>query len=99
MGAALLGGEDQGDGRGKVEAVEQFDRFIATFQPERTDDLKPGAEHYIGQRCEWEAAYVIEEGPYEGQMACMPVFDMPFAWTPECDLADIEHRQYAQSVR
>lgn len=80
--------------------MEQFDRFIATFQPQRTDDLKPGADRIIGTRCEWEAAYVIEEGPYEGQMACMPILgSAPFAWAPACDLADIEHRQYAQSAR
>lgn len=83
-----------------AEALAQFDRFIATFQPQRSDDLKPGARRMIGTRCEWEAAYVIEEGPYDGQMACMPVLSRaPLAWTPECDLADIEHRQYVQSAR
>ena len=80
-------------------ALAQFDRFIATFEPGRSDDLKLKAIPMIGQRCEWEAAYVIEEGPYEGQMACMPVLDALFAWAPACDLADIEHRQYAQAMR
>lgn len=80
--------------------MEQFDRFIATFKPQRSDDLKSRAYALVGTRCEWEAAYVIEEGPYEGQMACTPVLSRaPFAWAPACDLADIEHRQYAQSAR
>jgi hypothetical protein len=75
--------------------LQQFDRFIATFQPQQTDDLKPGVAEMIGVRCEWEVAWFIEEedgGPYVGQWACAayrPEVSTPFAWAPSCDLTDI----------
>ena len=73
--------------------LEQFDRFRATFEPVRTDDLTPRSVDWIGWTGVWQAAWVIEEGPYEGQFACT-VYDRgpdspqadAFAWVPECDL-------------
>jgi hypothetical protein len=87
--------------------VEQFDRFIATFQPKRTDDLKPGAEAIIGKRLEWEASYVIDQedgAEYAGQFACALLSEDPdvpglFVWTPACDLVDIEPRPRAHATR
>lgn len=76
--------------------MQQFDRFTAVFQPQRTDDLKPGAEAIIGKRLEWEAADVIDEDnpTYAGHLACMVLSDPPgpglFVWTPSCDLTDIQ---------
>ena len=83
--------------------MNQFDRFTAVFQPQRTDDLKPGATALIGERLEWEAAWIIGgeddrkhgvSADYEGLFACALRTEFKehqgFVWTPECDLADIE---------
>lgn len=79
---------------GTVDGMEQFDRFEATFQPQRTDDLRPGVADLIGRRYEWEVAWFIEEedgGHYVGQWACAAYNEMglPFAWVPSGDLADL----------
>lgn len=86
--------------------MEQFDRFEATFLPQRTDDMKEAATTLIGKRLEWEAGYVIEatDGErYAGQFACIlltPMAENPgFVWAPECDLADIESLNDAGSRR
>jgi hypothetical protein len=68
--------------------LRQFDRVVATLRPVRTDDLRPGIAAYVGITLEWEALWVIEEGPYKGQWAIQPS-DMarwPFRWFPQCDL-------------
>lgn len=82
--------------------LEQFDWFPAEYQPQRRDDLKPAAEEWIGWRGLWEAAFVIDEGPYEGQFACTVklkrdgTYGAPypparaFAWVPQCDLKPIQ---------
>jgi hypothetical protein len=67
-------------------ALTQYDIVIATFQPGRTDDLRAGAREVIGYRGQWEAAWVIEDGPYEGQWAMVPEEHLKFAWCPESDL-------------
>ena len=80
-----------------VQEIEQFDRFWATFQPRRTDDLKSGARAFIGRRLEWEAAYILDDegdpDAYRGQFACTLAVAPPehpgFVWVPECDLADV----------
>jgi hypothetical protein len=44
-----------------------------------------------GLRCVWRAAWMIEEGPYAGEMALVPVDvkEGP-AWAPESELVDRE---------
>ncbi len=72
-----------------VVPLRQHDVIEATFRPKRTDDLKPGAKAWIGRRGEWECYWIIEGGPYDGQMAIAPKAGAecpPFAWVPECDL-------------
>lgn len=63
----------------------------AVFRPVRTDDLKPGAEAFIGQQLRWCASWLITEEDneaYAGEFAMMPVCvePMPFAWAPQRDL-------------
>jgi hypothetical protein len=75
--------------------MRQFDTTRATFRPTRTDDLRPGVELWIGCRLTWQAAYIMDEGPYEGEWAMMPLdHDLPVrfpaAWVPLCDLAIID---------
>lgn len=47
------------------------DWFPAEFRPQRTDDLTPEAQEWIGWTGLWEISFLIEEGPYEGQYACV----------------------------
>ena len=73
--------------------LHQFERFTATFQPQRTDDLKPEAREFVGLRCEWRALWVIgedgEHPDYRGQWACEPdAAEFPFSWVPDRDLID-----------
>lgn len=85
-----------------MSALEFCDTVVATFAPKRTDDLKPGAAEFIGQRCVWQAAWPIEEGPYAGQWAMTWYGDSPrppFAWTPLCDLTDIERTDEPSHTR
>ena len=83
--------------RESASALYQHDIIAATFKPRRTDDLKPGARAFIGQRHEWYVSWEITEedgGPYVGEFACSfhelegPSPD--FVWVPSGDLADIE---------
>jgi hypothetical protein len=55
--------------------MKQFDEVTATFQPKRTDDLRPDAHQFIGQTFRWIATHVIEEGPYASQWSFMPTDD------------------------
>lgn len=68
--------------------MEQFDKIRATFTPQRTDDLRYGAEKCIGWEGEWTACWIIEDGDYEGQWAMSPDREKPWpmAWVPLCDL-------------
>lgn len=72
---------------------DQFDEVDATFAPTRRDNLKPDVEDFIGRRLRWRAMWIIEDGPYEGQIAWMPVHAHEFApgvaWVPTEDLTDI----------
>lgn len=74
--------------------INSFDLITATFQPDRTDDLKPHARNWIGVRLRWCAAWEIDKGLYAGQMAMMldetPLGLKPIGWVPLCDLSDIE---------
>lgn len=61
----------------------------ATYRP------SPGWSRDItrhdGLRCVWRAGWVVEEGPYAGETAFIPidVKDAP-AWVPESELFDRE---------
>lgn len=80
-----------------------FSRYAvvrATFRPRRTDDLKPEGHAAIGWRGLWRVMGVVDRpSKYAGEWQLMPVADdgspigdgLPqFAWTPGCDLADVE---------
>lgn len=77
-----------------VTSYHRFDLVTATFSPKKTDDLKPGVADWIERWLVWQASWVIDDGPYEGQMAFLPHAD-PYSpreylgWVPECDLKDI----------
>lgn len=66
----------------------------ATFAPDRTDDLVPGAAEWIGRTQEWQNTGPIEQGPYEGEDSWAPYWTPgnqpdecpPFAWVPARDL-------------
>jgi hypothetical protein len=69
--------------------MEQYDEITATFQPKRTDDLKPGRAEWIGWTGKWIASYRLESGRYKGQWSFMATDDKlprPFFNVPECDL-------------
>jgi hypothetical protein len=68
--------------------MSPFETITAAYRPLRTDDLSPEAARFVGQVSEWQAAWIIETGPYSGQwaMACRGGPDWPFAWAPLCDL-------------
>jgi hypothetical protein len=71
------------------EGLRQHDVVEGTFQPKRTDDLKPGAVALIGASGKWQALWIIEDGTYKGQWAMAPYeweVMPPFCWTPECDV-------------
>lgn len=68
--------------------LKQFDKISTRFLPVRRDDLRPGAESLIGTVMTFQAAWIIEDGPYEGHWA-MQVLDsgpLPFYWVPDVDL-------------
>ncbi|WP_280319904.1 hypothetical protein [Nocardia wallacei] len=74
--------------------MELYDVVEAEFRPARTDDLKPGAEAFIGKRLRWCASWLITEEDneeYAGEFAMMPVGDgpFPFAWAPQRDLGPV----------
>ncbi len=79
--------------------MKRFDVIEATFNPRRTDDLKPGVAAAVGRRGYFVALWVVEEdeGVYAGQWAMGPTDEggskyggftdvFPFGWTPLCDL-------------
>jgi hypothetical protein len=74
--------------------LQRYDVVDATFQPIRTDDLKPPAVPWVGVRMKWQAAWPIDDkdgGPYVGQMAMTPQGPLPnglewIGWVPLCDL-------------
>jgi len=76
--------------------LRRYDEVIATFQPKRTDDLKPGVVAYFGHRGRWQVAWRITEedgGSYVGQWALAP-WDVDerfgwLGWAPEEDFRDI----------
>jgi len=66
---------------------EQYTTFTATFTPTRTDDLRGMARPNVGVTLDWTRYWLIEDGPYKGQWACLPTHsDESFGWVPECDL-------------
>ena len=75
-----------------MATIEPYREVSAIFRPVKFTDLKPGVAVYIGVRLNWLPMWKIEDGPYEGQYAMMPICDPapPFAWVPECDLAEIQ---------
>jgi hypothetical protein len=70
--------------------MKQFEVIEATFKPKRIDDLVEGSEAWIGRRTQWQAAWILEDGPYNGEWAMTPHgddrFKAPFAWVPLSDL-------------
>lgn len=82
---------------GEGSDTQFLDKRRAIFRPQRVDDLKNPARALIGRELCWEAVWIIEEGPYEGQWAWAPIPEdedlnpRPFmGWVPTCDLAEVE---------
>lgn len=71
-------------------AVEYGTTRQATFQPRRTETLRPEASTFVGQTLEWEYAGTMDEGPYDGQTIWTPTDkSLPwFGWVPDEDLVD-----------
>lgn len=74
--------------RGRRVTLAYLESFEAVFSPRVVSDLQPGADLLVGERCEWQASWIIEDGPYAGEWACALVSPRPapFAWVPESDL-------------
>ena len=72
--------------------LQKHDLVIATFTPVVTTDIRPDARVAIGERGEFQALWIIEDGPYAGDWAMMPLDSKRFrcTWVPLCDLSDIE---------
>jgi hypothetical protein len=71
-----------------------FDYVMATFKPQRTDDLRPEVAAFIGVRRRFMCSGLVEEGDYQGQPRMDPVCpwrEFPATWVPLCDLADVEN--------
>jgi hypothetical protein len=62
--------------------------FIATFRP--ADHWSDSIRRHAGVRCVWSPLWVIGDGPFKGQWACMPIGAGGSAphWAPESELAD-----------
>lgn len=68
--------------------------IVATFQPQRTDDLRPGATEAIGWRGRFSYAWTVTKedgGPYVGQRVWIAACDSPgyLGWIPDCDLVNV----------
>jgi hypothetical protein len=68
--------------------LEKHDVVVATFVPQKKDDLREFAKQHIGKCGEWTAAFLIEDGLYAGQFAMIPIGNKfnPITWVPFCDL-------------
>ena len=76
--------------------MEVHERVLAIFRPKRTDDLQHGSEEHIGKTYIFQAVWILEEGPYKGEWAMMPIDYIPgqyFGWVPECDLKIVKPRR------
>lgn len=76
-----------------MDDIQRFDIFDATFQPRRTDDLKPLAIPIIGWRGQWQAMWKVDSGEYAGQWAFGIHNELEqlgrysgIIWIPQCDL-------------
>lgn len=68
--------------------LQQLIWVEATFAPSRTDDLRDRVPP-IGYRGKFQALWIIEDGPYEGDWAMQPDYDSPYVhWIPSRDLQD-----------
>jgi hypothetical protein len=71
--------------------MERFDIIRGEFRPRRKDNLRPWAEGLVGRVFEWEAAWVIESGPYAGEWALLPrdKTGFPYGWVPASDVIEV----------
>ena len=68
-------------------ATQQYDKVMARFRPNQTNNLYEYSKSFIGKKCEWQALWIIEDGEYKGQWAMHPLSNgAEFGWAPECDL-------------
>lgn len=63
--------------------LKQYDTIVAEYRPARTRHLRFAL---VGT---FMAAWVIEDGPMEGQWAMQAAPPFPLAWVPACDLKRI----------
>jgi hypothetical protein len=73
-----------------MKNLQQFDQVVATFTPTRVDDLSTYALPWVGVTTKWSAGWLIDEGPYSGQFAMIPMNTpdglAPMGWVPGSDL-------------
>lgn len=62
--------------------------FVATFRPAARWSNK--IRRHGGVRCAWKPIWRIEEGPFAGEMACVPLNGAApgLAWDPESELTE-----------
>lgn len=73
--------------------MKQFDKIRATFTPRRTDDLREGADKFIGRESTWQALWIYEDDePHPGEWAMVPdvTENWPFVWAPLSDLTPVK---------
>lgn len=65
--------------------------MIATFRPAAW--LSADIRRNDGLRCRWRPAWIIEEGPWKGQRAWLPVgVRSGPPWAPDIELVEREHQ-------
>lgn len=81
--------------------MEQYDYVSATFDPKNLNTLKQSGKALIGQTLEYQAGWIIEDGPYKGDWAMsfsnqevrrllLSCQEIDFCWVPLCDLKDVK---------
>lgn len=67
--------------------------FVATFRPAArwSDKIR----RHDGIRCAWKPLWQISDGPFAGEMACVPLNGAApgLAWAPESELVDLTPRK------
>lgn len=70
--------------------MKHYERVRATFTPRNRQDLREGADAWIGRELLWEAYWLIDEGTYKGEWAMGVIGpereQVPFVWAPSVDL-------------
>jgi hypothetical protein len=70
--------------------LQQYDIVRGTWRPSDASTVRDEASPLVGYRGEWLAAWIIEDGRFEGEYA-MTSQTIGFRWwVPLSDLVDVE---------